>query len=297
MNQKQLEYFLSVYEQGSIQAAADKLYISRQGVSKLLRQLEQELAQPLFERRPEGLVPTDFARSILPHVKQLLSEYAYIEGVQTLAGQHQWVVKLHALDHILAYLGTDFLLGFHRACPDIILSVTEATDEGALRALQAGQCDFALVNGPYNMAEFQGIPLFPIHYCVRFHKDHPLAARKQLTVKDLDGETIAGKGRSYQCFRTKLDTYVLGQGIHPHILLETSDEMLLTQLAARKEAIILEYDYTTTLYPHPDLVTRPLTIHGETGEMLYLLWRQSVLPTKSARQFKKYLEELRGSVD
>ena len=197
MNQKQLEYFLTVYEEGSIQAAADRLYISRQGVSKLLRQLEDELAQPLFERHKEGVVPTDFARTIVPHVRQLLQEYSYIRGVETLASQHQWVVRIAALDHLLGYLGADFLLAFHKAYPDIILSVTEMTDEGTLKALQAGTCDFALVNGPYDERLFEGLPLFPIYYCVRLHKDHPLASHTTLTAEDLDGQTVAGKGRYY----------------------------------------------------------------------------------------------------
>ena len=100
MNQKQLAYFLTVYSEGSIQAAADKLYITRQGVSRALRQLEEELAQPLFSRTASGIAPTDFARSILPHVRQLLSEYDYIAGTQTLAAQRRSVVTVYALDHI-----------------------------------------------------------------------------------------------------------------------------------------------------------------------------------------------------
>ena len=112
MNQKQLAYFLTVYSEGSIQAAADKLYITRQGVSRSLRQLEEELAQPLFHRTANGITPTDFARSILPHVRQLLSEYDYIAGTQTLATQRRSVVTVYALDHIAAWLGADFFLAF-----------------------------------------------------------------------------------------------------------------------------------------------------------------------------------------
>ena len=65
MNQKQMEYFLEVYRQGNIQSAADKLYVSRQGVSKMLKSLEEELGQLLFIRNPHGLVPTDYANALL----------------------------------------------------------------------------------------------------------------------------------------------------------------------------------------------------------------------------------------
>lgn len=61
MNKKQLTYFLTAYEAKSLQKAADLLYVSRQGLSKMIRSLEDELGEPLFRRTPKGLVATDFA--------------------------------------------------------------------------------------------------------------------------------------------------------------------------------------------------------------------------------------------
>lgn len=56
MNQKQLQYFIEVYHSRNIQAAADKLYVSRQGVSKMIRSIEEELGQPLFSRTSRGCI-------------------------------------------------------------------------------------------------------------------------------------------------------------------------------------------------------------------------------------------------
>ena len=146
MNQKQLRYFWEVYQTCNIQQAADKLHISRQGVSKTLRQLEQELGQPLFLRTAQGLEPTDFAAGLLPHARRLLDEYAYIEGMNSLAGQKQNLVTVYALDHVLAYLSADFLLDFKKAYPAIIPSLVECTDEAALNGLLTQDCDLALVS-------------------------------------------------------------------------------------------------------------------------------------------------------
>ena len=40
MNQKQMQYFVTVYETQNIQVAADQLFVARQGVSKVIRLLE-----------------------------------------------------------------------------------------------------------------------------------------------------------------------------------------------------------------------------------------------------------------
>ena len=69
MNQKQLQYFVTVYQTQNIKTAADTLYVSRQGVSKVIRLLEEELGQPLFIRSIKGVIPTDYATTLLPHAK------------------------------------------------------------------------------------------------------------------------------------------------------------------------------------------------------------------------------------
>lgn len=289
MNQKQLAYFLTVYSEGSIQTAADKLYITRQGVSRALRQLEEELAQPLFSRTASGIAPTDFARSILPHVRQLLSEYDYIAGTQTLAAQRRSVVTVYALDHIAAWLGADFFLAFAEAHPGITPSFIESTDQGAAEALAHGKGDFAITTPPFDTALFSAQTLFRTPFCVRLHQTHPLAQKDSLTIRDLAGETVAGKGRAYQCFREKIDRYLLAQGLACNILLESSDETLLTSLAAQNKAIILEHGYTASLVAHPSTVLRPITVGADDGVDICLLARRGQLPTQSARVFQQFL--------
>ena len=61
MNQKQMQYFVTVYQTQNIQAAAEQLFVTRQGVSKVLRLLEEELGQVLFRRSSKGVSPTDYA--------------------------------------------------------------------------------------------------------------------------------------------------------------------------------------------------------------------------------------------
>ena len=148
MNQKQLQYFIEVYHSRNIQAAADKLYVSRQGVSKMIRSIEEELGQPLFTRTSRGMYPTDFATALLPHAETLLNEFSYISGMNTLAAQSKRVVTIYALDHIFAYFSAQLLQDFHREHPDIILSIIDTTDDAAIEGLLTKKCNMAIVTGP-----------------------------------------------------------------------------------------------------------------------------------------------------
>ena len=154
MNQKQLSCFLEVYRCRNVQAAADKLYLTHQGLSRIIRTLEEELGHPLFVRSNRGVEPTDFATTLVPHVQRLLDDYATIQGLDSLTSQKKAVVTVYALDHLLGYLGADFVTAFHAEHPDITLSVLDTTDVTALESLSDGRSDFALVNGPIDNTRF-----------------------------------------------------------------------------------------------------------------------------------------------
>ena len=270
MNQKQLQYFLDCCETKNMQKTADRLFVSRQGVSKMIRDLETELGTPLFHRSQKGLEPTDFAFSLIPHARNLLDEYACITGMNTLAGQKQNVVTLYALDHILEYLSADFLRDFRKAFPHTILSTVESTDTGALNGLLAQEADFAITTGPIDSTRFTAGPLFYSRFCFRMAADHPLARKEKLTYQDLAGQKIISKGRAYRCFRTHMD------------------ETIALDLIRKEGVISIGYDYMDLLHPAPDIAVRPLDA-SESGSELYLVTLKNTLPRKSARQFRQFL--------
>ena len=291
VNQKQMEYFLEVYRLGSIQGAADRLYVSRQGVSKMIRTLEEELGHLLFSRNPHGLVPTDYATALLPHVQRLLDEYRSIEGMRTLASQSRSVVMVYALDHIFAYLGTKFLLDFHAACPDIVLSTVDTTDDAALNGVLARECNFAIVTGPLDQIRVQGDVLIFSRYCARLHKDHPLAQEKRISYASLEGQPIVSKGRAYHCFRQAIDKYIMLPGIQADILAETADESLIADLLIHHGAINIGYDYVAVTHPHPDIVLRELGTEDDYGQEVYLMWDRTSVLTKAGQRFRQFLLE------
>ena len=288
MNRKQLEYFMAVYRSRNIQAAADSLYISHQGLSRVIRSLEKELGQSLFIRSNRGLEPTDFAAALVPHVRTLLDTYERISGVRTLAGQKKAVVTVYAMDHVLGALGADFVLAFHEKYPDITLSVTDTTDSAAAEALAAGRADFAITAGPVDNTRFHAQELFYSHYCCRIRKDHPLAKKEKLLPKDFEGQKLIGKGREYACFRKNIDHLLLGQNIRVDIPLETSDEELTEELVERGLAIAVTYGFSARNHCGENTVLRTLRDPG-FGQSIVLAERLDSLPTKAGRQFKSFL--------
>lgn len=66
MELRQIEFFLQLYKDRNITVASQNLYISQQGMSKSIANLEKEVGFPLFKRSVSGVKPTAEAPAMSP---------------------------------------------------------------------------------------------------------------------------------------------------------------------------------------------------------------------------------------
>jgi DNA-binding transcriptional LysR family regulator len=69
MNLRQLEYFTTIAEEGSITRAAERLFVSQPSLSQQILALEQELGGELLERLPRGVRLTAAGQELLPEAR------------------------------------------------------------------------------------------------------------------------------------------------------------------------------------------------------------------------------------
>src|SRR5438270_13898898 len=70
---RQLEYFVTVVDEGSFTRAAEVLHVSQPGLSHQIKALERELGGPLLERLPRSVRLTPAGRTALPHARASLA--------------------------------------------------------------------------------------------------------------------------------------------------------------------------------------------------------------------------------
>ncbi len=69
-----LRFFIAIYEEKNITAAAERCHVSQPSLSAGLRQLEEALGDSLFVRGKKGVVAKDPAHYLYPHAVKLVEE-------------------------------------------------------------------------------------------------------------------------------------------------------------------------------------------------------------------------------
>ena len=207
MNSDQLRYFELTYTEKSYSAAARRIPVSHQGLTKSIRALERELGVPLFETDGGSPtpVPTPYAHEFYEYVQVLKSNTRLLyEAFDRLRGQERFTVRLGCSLGVLNAFGPELIDDFVAAHPNVEVPYWESNDALCEEGLREGRYDVALCVSPAAQG-CEGETLYesPMYFWLR--RDDPLVAglaeegRSSLRVEDLAGRDIAIPGTGFKC--------------------------------------------------------------------------------------------------
>lgn len=160
MDLKQLTYFTTVVDEGTISAAAKKLHMTQPPLSTQLKLLEEEAGCLLFERGPRSIRLTDAGRMMyeravtLLHMSSLIKE----ELEEYRLGSHG-TLRLGVVSSVGSTLFCRWFREFHEAHPGIRFEISEANTYQLLENLQDGLIELAIVRTPFPAGGFTSIPI------------------------------------------------------------------------------------------------------------------------------------------
>lgn len=75
MTLQQISYILSIARNGSMNKAAEELFVSQPSLTSALRELEREIGITIFRRTSKGTIPTKEGEDFLIYARQLYQQY------------------------------------------------------------------------------------------------------------------------------------------------------------------------------------------------------------------------------
>ena len=188
-----LKYFLAVARVGNLTRASETLHISQPALSMRLAELERELGHPLFVRGPRGMALTEKGALLMRRAEDLVSLAERIES-EVRADDDKGLsgtLAIGAGETVAFAPVADAIKSLCAENPNLRIDLTSGNGEDIQSRIQSGTIDLALFVGPGRYRGYDYITMpHVLTWGLLMQRDAPLASRRTIRAKDLDGLPI-----------------------------------------------------------------------------------------------------------
>lgn len=210
---KQLRAFVVVAEAGQFTRAAERLGLSQSAVSTLISQLEGNLDLRLFDRHTRLLRLTQAGTEMLPIARRAVGDInSIVENARDLNRLGRGRVGIASGTLQAALLLPRMIHAFTRRYPNVDVSLHDVPERVTIELVRNGSVDLGLGTVPDNDSEIVGLPALTDSFLIVMRPEHPLAQRRTLRWKDLEGEEVIGPQRGNP-IRDRLEAELAHAGI------------------------------------------------------------------------------------
>ncbi|WP_261511987.1 LysR substrate-binding domain-containing protein [Chryseobacterium paludis] len=256
MELRQLRYFLKAKELLNFTEAANHLYISQSTLSQQIKQLEEELGTPLFNRIGKRITLTEAGKvfgvyaqkSLLKSQEGLLA----LRDLEELKSGKLTIGVTYGLRSILIKA----LIRFSDTYPHVKINIVFGTTSELMEKLHHVELDFALTFAKGTREQlFSYIPLFTSPMTLVVSKNSALANKENVTLKEIVGLPLAMPTNGYSTTKFVMKAFESNE-LKPDVLMEINDVAALLEVvkSGNWHTILAE----TTAIDQDQLVTIPI---------------------------------------
>jgi DNA-binding transcriptional LysR family regulator len=226
---RQLKVFEAVARHLNYTRAAEELFLSQPAVSMQIKQLEDSLGQPLFEKMGKKVYLTDAGREVYRYSQAITSQLNELQTVmEEMKGLHHGRLTLTVASTANYFVPT--LLGvFNERHKGVTVDIDVTNRENLLRALTANITDFAIMGQPPEGLELEAHPFMENPLVVLASPDHPLAGQRHIPLEKLAEETFIMRERGSGTRAARERFFAERGGIHFRKTMEMNSNEAIKQ--------------------------------------------------------------------
>ena len=235
MELDQLRYFLKVAERGSFTRAAEDLLISQPALSRSIQKLEDELGQPVFERRTRSVSLTDAGMLLQARALQALSIIEDTKAEITddgITGR----IRVGAIPTIAPYFLPKVLRQFSGEFPQATLVVQENTTDNLLKSCTQGEIDLAIVALPVPVKYLEVKELFEEELFLVLPHGHPLVEKGKVGLSDAEPYPFVLLNEAH-CLSDTIVSFCRQRSFQPVAVERTSQLAMVQELVSLSHGV------------------------------------------------------------
>ncbi|WP_066318684.1 LysR family transcriptional regulator [Bacillus sp. FJAT-29814] len=239
MELRQLQMFMEVAKHKSITRAAEHLHLSQPALSKSIMALEEELGMTLIIRSNKTSDLTDGGKVVLEYAQKMT---ALMEEMKTTLNDMTNLTRGQLNIGLPPFIGSLFfprvMAKFHQTYPNIELNIAEYGGARVVKSVEEGEVELGVTVLPIDEEPFHVYPIVEEEMKLLVYKDHRLAGKGEVNVRDLKREEFIFYHEEFSLNQILMNHF-RAFGFEPKILFKSSQWDLMSEMVAANLGITI----------------------------------------------------------
>ena len=253
MDFKHLSYFICVVEEKSFTRAAKRLHISQPALSKMIKNLEEELGIKLLMRNNTQFELTEFGTFLYEEAKEISKQFESLtDKIKNFSADCGGAFSIGLPPVIGTCLVSSVLDSFNESYPEITINVSEDGAKIMQQKILTKELDIGFTPLPVKESLFDIVPLYEEEMEVIVNKKHALANRDSVTLEELQNEKFVIFNNTF-VLHDNIINACKSANFEPKIIMQSSNWDYMLELVAKNRCITVLPKLITRRYSSDDL--------------------------------------------
>lgn len=291
MDIRHLQYFLEVARWKSFTKAGEELHITQPTISKMIKNIEEELGVELFDRSGRRVELTDAGEVILAQAKHIVTAF---ENLSSELDVLRSLKKGHIRIGLPPMAGSSFfpqVIGqFHEQYPEITVELVEVGAKKVEADVESGALDIGVGLLPTKADIYHSITIVKGRLMVLVHPTHPLANRSEVRLAELSQELFVLFREDF-ALHDRIPAECMRAGFQPHVVCESSQWDFIREMVAANLGIALLPETICQGFDPTRVCFIPL-VEPEIPWHLAIIWRKDRYVSFATQEWIKFTRKL-----
>lgn len=239
MDIRQLQYFVEAARLRSFSLAAKSLYITQPTVSKMIRQIEEELGADLFYREGKSIKLTDAGEILLVKAQNIVESFNSLSSeLDSLRNLKQGHIRIGLPPMIGANFFPSVIGQFHKKYPKVTIRLYEDGAKKVENDVETGLLDIGVAVLPVDDSKFHVFPFADERLELLVPIGHPLEQREAVPLVELKDEEFVLFQEDFS-LHDRVIAECVKSGFQPKVVYESTQWDLIARMVAAGLGIAL----------------------------------------------------------
>ena len=255
---RELQYFLTIVQEGSILAAAQTLHMAQPPLSRSIKQLEETLGCKLFERGPRKITLTAAGKIFQNRAEQMMKLMSTtLTEVKEFQAGNQGTLSIGTATSCGVTVLPKVANIFHQQYPNLKFELWEESSVRITELIKTGIIELGLIRFSFDADTFNIIrlPREPLVAAIPLHEEENFPKTSYLSLAELAEKPLM----IHRKYETILTEKCQQAGFDPHYLSKAGNILPLLAWADAGVGIAIVPKAAIGMIPTPNLSFRTIT--------------------------------------